>query len=313
MAGDHFNLEEIMDILLHIGAHRTGTSSLQMGIGKNRQMLKKMGITYWGPSMIRKGLFAGMFRPPNTLDGDENVKIANQSKSNINSKIQNLSERGQTKLLISEENIMGSMKTNLREAELYPNLFMRLAHFSSLFGSNCAKIGISLRAYDEYWASSIAFSITHGYHFPSKDELTRLVNQTRSWRDIVVEVSEVFPNAKILVWDFNSLAGKNEEIVKLLTGVKLESEFLPLDNVRHNASPRLSKLKEILMDRGDFITANKIPDHNSTYQPFTAVQIDHLKSKFQADLDWLKDGADGVAHFIRDEKDINNLLLLGSS
>jgi len=292
-----------LEIFLHIGAHRTGTTSLQANLSNNRKLLRKHRLSYWGPKTIRKGLFAGMFSAPSFRDSDDKVKLVTETKQNINHRIEALAQRGQSYLLISDENVLGSMKSNLRQSELYPDLFMRLTHFSSIFGKDCSRVGISIRQYDSFWSSCIAYSIKAGYRVPSSNDLARLCGQTRTWRDVILEVSEMFPNAKILVWEFDNYAGKTNEQMRILTGLELDFQTAQIDNRRHNASPNLSNLRKILLDRGDGVAAQSFSNSEDLYKPFSSRQIEHLRENYLRDIDWLKSGAEGSVTFFGSERE----------
>ncbi len=47
----------LMDIVLHVGSHRTGSTSFQHYLRSNRAHLMAQGTALWEPNMLRKGLF----------------------------------------------------------------------------------------------------------------------------------------------------------------------------------------------------------------------------------------------------------------
>ena len=52
-----------MDIILHLGAHRTATTSFQHYLRANAAGLGAAGIGVWGPETTRDGLLAGVIPP----------------------------------------------------------------------------------------------------------------------------------------------------------------------------------------------------------------------------------------------------------
>ena len=65
-----------MDIILHIGAHRTGTTSFQNYMRGFSNELVSLELAFWGPDMTRKGLF-----PPVFEGGDDSVaEVARQQE-----------------------------------------------------------------------------------------------------------------------------------------------------------------------------------------------------------------------------------------
>ncbi len=53
-----------MRLILHIGAHRTGTTSFQSYMRRHSAELSDAGIGFWGPVRTRKGLFSGIQPTP---------------------------------------------------------------------------------------------------------------------------------------------------------------------------------------------------------------------------------------------------------
>ncbi len=51
----------VMELILHIGAHRTATTTFQHYMRGQSNDLSRTGISFWGPARTRTGLFHGMF------------------------------------------------------------------------------------------------------------------------------------------------------------------------------------------------------------------------------------------------------------
>ena len=59
-----------MDIILHLGAHRTGAASFQCYLRSVDAELAGLGIGFWGPQRTRQGLFHGLYdAQPNRAPG----------------------------------------------------------------------------------------------------------------------------------------------------------------------------------------------------------------------------------------------------
>ncbi|MCF6192421.1 MAG: tetratricopeptide repeat protein [Candidatus Hydrothermae bacterium] len=59
-----------MDVILHIGAHRTGTTTFQTYLEDNRDHLNEIGTEFWGPNRTRSGLFSGLVKRPDKVNRD---------------------------------------------------------------------------------------------------------------------------------------------------------------------------------------------------------------------------------------------------
>ncbi|MDB4106378.1 hypothetical protein N9553_00765, partial [bacterium] len=101
-----------MDILLHLGAHRCASTTFQSYLWNNRVALSKQGLTCWTPKRTRNGLLRGLVRHPALISvQDERDGIRSIGRMRV--EISRLRNNGQDALLISEENILGSMRNNV--------------------------------------------------------------------------------------------------------------------------------------------------------------------------------------------------------
>jgi hypothetical protein len=57
-----------MDVVLHVGAHRTASTTFQKTLGANGAALAEAGVVYWGPKCTRAGLFDGLIGAARRLD-----------------------------------------------------------------------------------------------------------------------------------------------------------------------------------------------------------------------------------------------------
>ena len=55
-----------MEIILHLGAHRTASTSFQYYLRKNGARLAASGIGVWGPCQTRNGLMEGVLPRPDS-------------------------------------------------------------------------------------------------------------------------------------------------------------------------------------------------------------------------------------------------------
>lgn len=285
----------LVDVILHLGAHRTGTTMLQNYLENNRDNLNEIATEFWGTNRTRSGLFQGLTKNP--ADVNETMK----KRGNLSCELMRMEmdrlEMAQVKLLIvSEENMIGGMRENLAETRLYPNAKARLEQFSNAFGYRCTQIVLSIRSYDEYWASVLAYSIKRGRKLPDDAMLDRLTNQTRHWRDVIIDIAAAFPNANLQVWPFQKHVGELDHQLALLTGGAMPARMRANRKCR-NASPDSGKLRQILLERGETQAAQRLPDNDTRWQPFDRDQVDLLRAQYGKDIEWLRAGADGVATY----------------
>lgn len=284
-----------MDVTLHLGAHRTGTTTLQRYLEKNRDNLKEIGTEFWGPKQTRSGLFTGLEKK---LDGLTELEIFRGERACdlIRLELDRLEMKGAKSLIVSEENMIGSMWGNLSNGRLYPEAQGRLQRFFNGFGGRCERVAISIRSYEEYWASALTFLIERGRMIPTKQKIDSLVTQPRRWRDLITEVAGVFPSAELVVWPFEAMTGQVNEQLALLNGGMTPEQMCGQNNW-HNASVGAAKIRQMLRDGGHLTLAASVPDDSLRWQPYGTQQIATFQAQYDEDIAWLRSGADGIARF----------------
>jgi hypothetical protein len=286
-----------MDINLHIGAHRTASTTFQRFLERNTAVLGQSQVEVWTPARTRKGLFSGLFERPEDVT-DEIERRGNRSCGLISIELARARRLGCANLLISDENIIGSTRNNLRQQQLYPLTRERLHRLAPAFAGKIRRIGLSIRSYDTFWTSCLAFGLTQNFRMPLMADLDNYVAQPRRWRDLIRDVATAFPHAEILVWPFERFAGQPEAQLSFLTGGVAPT--LPMAGARdwNNPSPRSDKLLLILSQRGEVDLGHTLSDQTGRWMPFDAGQRLALRAQYSVDLDWLRRGADGLAQLV---------------
>jgi len=286
----------LVDVILHLGAHRTGTTTLQRYLENNRDKLNSMGTEFWGPNRTRSGLFTGLVKKPGNITHDAILR-GKRSSDLIRMELARLEISGVKSLIVSEENMIGTMQGNLSAGRLYPDLQARLDRFADTFGLHCKRVALSVRSYDKYWASVLAFMVERGRKIPDTRELDRLVTQPRRWRDVIGEVASVFPQADLVVWPFEGMIGQVDHQLKLLNNGAVPVRMRGRHDW-HNASAGCAKLHQVLVDRGNTAKAAAMPNNCSRWQPFEDHHIAAFHAQYDEDIAWLRGGADGIATYV---------------
>jgi hypothetical protein len=278
-----------MEILLHVGAHRTATTTLQRMLGQSGVALQQSGLAYWGPKRCRGGLFDGLYGPgaalPPRRPGRAVRRIALQANM--------AAAMGAAMLFVSEENMLGTMRRNAEAQTLYPDAGARVAGFAAGFAGHGLTIGLSLRCYDAYWASVLGWRMRRGGPLPRPTLCDRLVTQPRRWRDVVADLARTVPGARVAVWTHEAMAERPDALVSRLTGCRLALSGM---QDRHNATPSLADLRGYLEDIGaDPALARGAAGR---FMPFDADQRRAMRDQYAEDLAWLAAGAGGLADYL---------------
>ncbi|MCC5976166.1 MAG: hypothetical protein JJT81_19235 [Rubellimicrobium sp.] len=282
-----------MDIILHCGAHRCATTSFQRLLEANRAALSAAKVAIWTPGRLRAGLFDGVILPPDRVTPGDDRRAA-RAAADIALERAWLRQAGISSLVLSEENLMGSVRLNLAAGLLYPDLADRVLRLRRALAGPWSRIGLSIRRYDQYWSSALSFALAAG-RLPARRALPgALARQPRRWRDVIVDLARVAPEAEILVFPHELFAPRPDQQLSRLIARPLPFHPLGLGQ-RCNRSPDAGQLRAILSMRGKAACALGIPDESRPWMPFTATERQAMALTYAADIDWLAGGAGGLA------------------
>lgn len=280
-----------MQVCLHLGAHRCATTSFQEYLRQNAPELETLGIEYWGPGRTRKGLFHGILPVSAVGSVKEQTRRA---QGRVRMHLAKSQARGCKQLLISDENLIGDCRSNLRQGEIYSAVGERMARYGAAFGGQVNSIALNIRSLETYWASVLCYAVARGTMVPSPLQIQSLAESRRSWRDVITDIACAVPDVAIHVLPFETFGGRPELQLSLLTG---QSAPMSHARVRLNASLRLQELRRAL---GPTAVAAQLPADEGRWRPFDEYQTAQLRENYADDLMWLAGGADGLAQLVQD-------------
>ena len=281
-----------MDIILHLGAHRCASTSFQFYIRDHRTTLAAQSVGFWGPRRTRGGLFSGLFPGPTVARGRDLVRRA---EGRVKMQLSQARQRGLKQLLISDENMGGTMRHSVRCKTLYPAMGDRMARHGAAFGGQITRIVLSIRALDLWWGSAAAYTVARGHAVPEMQCFDMMVQNRRSWRDVITDLACAVPDAEIIIAPFEQFAGQPQALLEtMLDGPA------PVDTTRHwrNRTPNLPEMRRQLQAQGR--NPEILPDGEGRWTPFTHAQAASLREVYADDLHWLVAGADGLARLAND-------------
>ena len=255
--------KQIMDILLHVGAHRTGTTSFQRYLADHADPIAAQGTCVWGPRQTSGGLFAGLFPASGMLASGPN--LVNGRVSLLMGKARDL---GADQLLISDENMIGSARHSVRSGRLFPAIGERMARFDEVFGHRVKRVMLTLRSPDMWWSSAIGYTVSRGHTVPDDAAI-----------------------GSIQVSTFEEYAARPDALFARITD---EPAPPNTQTFWRNRTPDLTALRRLLAEYGK--PQNPLPQTTSgRWQPFTDAQTHAMRESYADDLFWLAAGADGLA------------------
>lgn len=277
-----------MEIILHLGAHRTASTSFQHYLRRNAGALSGLGIGSWGPEVTRDGLLHGII----ATDGPDGAapQLA-RARGRIALRLQGARARGLRQLLISDENMIGAARRNLRDGRLYAAVGERMARFANGFDGRVRRAVIAIRAQDSYWSSVLAYGVARGHRIPRQGDLDRLVTVNRHWREVITDLACALPGVEILVLPYEIYAGLPEEQLRVMTGIDAPPTRAARDWL--NRGPDVAALRRAVSARGG--DDARLPEGDGRWQPFDRDQRQALQEAYASDLTWLRAGAEGLA------------------
>ncbi|MBY4893161.1 hypothetical protein KUL25_10330 [Rhodobacteraceae bacterium N5(2021)] len=277
-----------MDVVLHIGAHRTASATFQHHMSRSRADMAEGGVVYWGPKIVRGGLFRG------AIGGVEGVMASQERRfaGRCAMRAEAVRQTGATHLVISDENMIGSLRAALEHTRLYPDAGRRIAAYAHGFERHRVTVAVCVRDYADWWTSAMAFRLSRGGPLPRTDLRECLVTQPRRWRHIVEELARVLPDARIVVWSHEASASAPHRLLQELTGFSTPA----LDTAPRNLRPTAEALRQVMTDCDIDPAQFNWPE--GRFMPFTADETEALDAQYQEDLAWLSAGAGGFADYI---------------
>ncbi|WP_299656454.1 hypothetical protein [uncultured Tateyamaria sp.] len=274
-----------MKVILHIGAHRTGTTSFQAYVRQNSDFMRTRRIGFWGPMRTRKGLFAGI-QP----DAGVSLKAARHARGRVMLQVNKTERNGIKTLVVSDENMLGTMRRNMRSRSLYGDVGERMARYAAAFDGQIDTVVLSVRALNHYWSSAAAYCVARGHTLLEPDQLVRVAFGPRTWRDVIADVACAAPGAKIVIVPFERTAGRPDAMFQGVTGL-----YGPRNASQTwlNRSPSVPELRGMLADRGE--DPDLITGMAPRWTPFDTAAIAAMREAYMDDIHWLTAGADGLA------------------
>ena len=290
-----------MDIILHLGAHRTATTSFQKYMANNADENLAAGLEFLGPDHTREKLFEGIIpdaKQQFPLSGVLDKKQLGNARHRIAKRLKQARDMGTAQIVISDENMIGNPRLNQRETRLYSSIHDRMTRFNRAFDGKISRVVLSVRSLDEYWKSVLAYGVGRGHRLPQAKDLEQIASGDRHWRAVITDLAAAMPEAEVVVYPYEDFIGRPDAHLTLMTG----REDVPRKHTRiwSNPAPGLPHLRKVLADRGRH--QNKLPQGAGRWQPFNKDQIAILRKAYNADLSWLRAGADGLARFTEDSR-----------
>ena len=269
-----------------MGAHRTGTTALQTVLLEKAPKLKKGKTGVLLPFKRRKTMLEPLItlaRDPLKFEKDMTDFAELQGAFHaLNTEFE--------RFIISEENLLGGLLECFVRNQFYPSpekaVLTLLEHFMQ---AENLHIILCIRNTGEFFKSLYGFRVGISL-FESFDAYRdNLLNLSRSWFDVIMDLQTALPKAKITVFDYEVIKNDLKPVLKAL-GVS--TEYAPQ---KHNASYSAEQIQRLLEtyspqnpfpfeERIKWRDEQKSATHHSPFQPWSKAEQAHFANAHQTCL-----------------------------
>ncbi len=220
-----------MELILHLGAHRTGSTALTRCLRKNDALLLRKGVATWPAEGLRHLPHFGAvpeltgLAAAGRLPADQSLTELRQV---LKAEADRLEVTGHRRLILSEENISGLMLANLSGAVFYAAAAARLTAYATVLPRRPAVVALGLRDYASLWPSVHSYLLPRHPLPPFAEVAQALCDTGRGWCDLVADIRAVFPGAQVLLWRHDLFRLRMARVVAALAGITTADKVDPV-------------------------------------------------------------------------------------
>lgn len=223
-----------MKLHIHLGAHKTGSTSLQFHLRKNEARFADAGMAYIPMPEFRKGYSAFLNRIENRYPAFISL-LSPMIESRFREQLVPLS--GSSLVVISDENLLGGLAPIAAKHRLYPHAVRMVSAVKRAAGPNDAHYFLCIRNYPEFIVSMYLHLVIQGRRVPPLESVTAdFLGGARGWAEVVADVAKVVGAGRLTVWTYEHYRDAPSAVLDVLApGVPVEL-FVPPGNLAINRS-----------------------------------------------------------------------------
>ncbi len=217
--------------ILWLGAHKTGTTSLQHQLSRVRAQLAAAGLFYIDTQALR----ARYTRPVLDLhQGDLPPPLP----------------AGGAGYLVFDENIPGLVQDAVQPRGLYPDGEERALRLARVMGLEAPELVFGIRNFADYLPSLYCETLK-ALPFRSFDRFWSGQRMALSWCDLVERLLAAFPRSRLRLYRAGDLRGRENALLSWVTGLAERELPTPESALREGFSAAAIQALEMLSKRRD--------------------------------------------------------------
>lgn len=206
-----------MEVVLHLGAHKTASAYLQSRLSANGQLLRSHGAFCVPLPFLRREV-TGHIGP--VVRGLVFGSVARRRlRAGVERMLEDTAGPHLSRLVLSDPDILGDTATLVDKGAFYATVRERLGALADALPMAPATIMLSIRGYADFFAAAYGQRLRDGVHRRFDDEMrARLTGVSRGWIDVIHAVSETFPGARLIVWQHEMFGAVEPALFDHLVG-----------------------------------------------------------------------------------------------
>ena len=297
--------------VLHGGFHKTATTYLQKRLEDNEAWLGKQSVYVVHHQKLRKHITF-----PSQLDAYRALKLPRRTRF-TEAELQGFSDAffaeplalRPARMILSDENIPGLPAHCVTSGKLYEYRKVFFERFARRIPLPVSDAFFAVRDYADFFASSYveylrsATPTTSGRVITPEEMRRNVLASLPSWRQVLADFAEVFPETRIHVWRFEEFRALAPRILQLFCGEGVNTNRLQVKEEDSRTRPTASAQaveKLVLISEMDGAAAMArqskevqeafpLGDENGKFDPWSAQERAHLGTLYDKDWQAIRD------------------------
>lgn len=205
-----------LDIVLHLGAHKTATTYLQTLLDRNAEVLRRHRIGLAHPKRLRP-IFKAAPSPRYTTSLGRRIAARAWALEQL---IGSARDLGRQRLIISEEQLIGSLRFVLQGRGLYRDIAREVRAASQALDGQPVRVMFAVRSYDSFYISAWGQMLRgSGYQPFTADVRDQLLESRRGWPEVLADLMRALPRgSELTVWRYERLRKSLPRILSRMLG-----------------------------------------------------------------------------------------------
>ena len=283
------------ELVLHLGVHRTGTTSLQAGLDAADEYLASKGIVALTPPRIGKRGAITIRKLVGILTSTKRASsrwlywyYRRKARAKLASLL--IEQTGHPeypeRLILSDEKMLGRAFGKNGEA-VYPFARAHFASIARLLPVSPTEVHLTLRSYESFLTSVYAMRAIYAKGVGEFDLIrNEFVKTNRRWPDLIRDIQLTFPNARIVLSEFEKCDVTNR-LISLIGDRRHDVGYRISIPERLNQSPTLEAIKFARANEQSSLDADTIVSkfsNGTKFDPFSLGEKKLLQQKYQEDI-----------------------------